>query len=88
MLRMAKQQDGSPPTYILVRESKLFSSLGKCHFGFSIPATEAVPNTEVNVKTIFYSIYNLLHIIVLKLTRVTMHIVLSPEYYLRHFHSS
>lgn len=87
MLRMAKQQDGSPPTYILVRESKLFSSLGKCHFGFSIPATEAVPNTEVNVKTIFYSIYNLLHIIVLKLTRVTMHIVLSPEYYLRHFHS-
>ena len=88
MLRMAKQQDGSLPTYILVRESKLFSSLGKCHFGFSIPATEAVPNTEVNVKTIFYSIYNLLHIIVLKLTRVTMHIVLSPGYYLRHFHSS
>lgn len=84
---MAEQQDGSPPAYILVRDSKLFSSLGKCHFGYSIPATEAVPNTEVNVKTIFYSIYNLLHIIVLKLTRVTMHIVLSPEYYLRHFHS-
>lgn len=80
MLRMAEQQDGSPPTYILVRESKQFSSLGQCHFGFSIPATEAVPNTEVNVKTILYSIYNLFHIIVLKLTRVTMPIVLSPEY--------
>ena len=87
MLRTAEQQDGSPPTYILVRESKLFSSLGLCHFGFSIPATEAVPNTEVNVKTRLYSVYNLFHIIVLKLTRVTMPIVLSPEYYLRHFHS-
>ena len=87
MLKMAEQQGGSLPTYLLVRESKLFSSLGKCHFGFSIPATEAVPNTKVNVKTVVYSIYNLLHIIVVKLTRVSMHIVLSPEYYLRHFHS-
>lgn len=87
MLRMAEQQDGSSPTYMLVGESKLLSSLGQCHFGFSIPATEAVPNTEVNVKTILYSVYNLFHIIVLKLTRITMPTVLSPEYYLRHFHS-
>lgn len=76
-----------PTFYVRQKQTSVFVKPASFFVSLLYQLKQFLTNTEVDVKTILYSIYNLFHITILKLTMATMHIILYLEYYFMHTHS-